>query len=361
MIANAAVAASASVDVCSAAPVQLSQEQAQEMVQADVRFKKYADMKKMGIPLPAVKGKMVMDGMSEHDVAVFLTSAAPASMLAAMGLTTVAARTNSGSGSTCGNSATASSLPPRALPPTTATLKLHWEPLKLSQEKLQRSVWGQLAAASAGNATGSATGALAPGGPQSTRRVSLETDDVQLLTSLFASRPTINIPTAVVDAELSSGRAAGSGDTPAGGVERAAGASCSATAAVGTPTPLRTLLDFKRANNLNIALAQFRRFATHADLFTAVYRLDTSLLPRALADNLAGCMPTTEEQALLSAFTGDESTLMECDRFVRTAARIPRMERKVAALLTVQSFDEVMADVRGRTLALTATCDAVLH
>jgi hypothetical protein len=297
--------------VSASAAAQLKQE-AMDMVQSDPKFAKYTNMRKLGIPLGAIKEKMGMDNVDKEDMQTFLTANVNASSLEAMGL--LSPRKGSEAPATA-SAAVCTTV--AANPPAIATLKLHWDPLKLSEDKLRNTIWGKMSEQRAAE--------TADGDSH------LQSADIALLTSLFAAKK----PVAAVAA-----------DTATKKHEEVA---------------LKTLLEMKRANNLNIALAQFKRLPKHADIPTAVYRLDAVTLPRDLLDKLALVMPTVDEQKTLRAFKGNPATLMECDRFFLTIMSVPRFPIKVASFIAFLSLEEICNDIRARISVLQEASSLLLH
>ena len=349
---------------------------ARASVESAERFQKYVGMRKRGVPLGAVKCALIQAGIARDDVALFLSAYAAPSALAAQGLLTPDKKQQQqhkadaskpetdaappgaappgaappapagppvGEGGLAGQKAAPEASPaaaalPQASPTAAAaraprthapTLKFHWDPLKLSGSQLDASVWGWLRSSAA------------PG-------TALSDDDVALLVNLFG--------TAVAAPAPGGASAGGSGGAP------------SAAGAPPKREELRTLLDFKRANNLNISLAQFRRFATSAAstpeerfarVYAALYRLDSEALPKELVEKLALLVPQPDELALLRDFAGDPATLMECDRFFRSLLGLPRFAAKVATLQAVQGTLATAGAVCANARALADACNAV--
>lgn len=140
------------------------------------------------------------------------------------------------------------------------------------------------------------------------------------------------------------------------------------------PSSSVTLLDPKRANNLNISLAQYRKITSGVPplsdaygcgweaLVRAVYALDPLALPRPLLDQLVLLMPTTEDLSAVKAFKGDPSTLMDCDKFYRLlATSVPRFPAKVSAVALRAGFDATAADVSAKAAVLTTACTQVVR
>lgn len=341
----APASASANAGAPDAAPTAASDApSARTRVEGDERFKRFVAMRKRGVPLGAIKHAMMGadSGVGKDDARLFLSAYATPAALEQMGLLTppkpsapAAAAAGDGKLAGKGDGAPAAgapgaaapvdgaapadaqpqSSPARAAPRSKrthgATLKFHWDPLKLSSSQFDQSVWGWLRASSQAGAQ-------------------LSDDDVALLVNLFGT---------------STGAAVA--------------ASSAAPAAKPAKEELKTLLDFKRANNLNISLAQFRKFASYAELFGCVYRLDAAALPRESIEKLLVVMPQPDELKLMRECTEDPARLMECDRFFLSVLGVPRFQAKVCAFQTLQAFEASAADVGGRASMLKRACEAV--
>jgi len=316
---------------------------------ADPRLEKYARMRKMGVPLGAVRGKMAQDGLSMSDIEALASALSGGGGSAAPPVIKPPA----------GPSAPAPA--PRPLPPTgdTAsaaqaasrrrlnlsqpggrvngpTMKLHWDPLQLDEEAYAKSMWGRL-----GTGGEEKEGAEAPAGPPA-----LHSDDVAMLTSLFAAQKS-------GAASKAGGAATKGGAAPTEGGEAAPG---------GPPAALITLLDLKKTTNLNIGLAQFRRITAvggYPSLVRAVYELDEARLPRPALEALGALMPTPDDTAAVRAWTGDPAALMEADRFYTTLLAVPRFGAKVAAATARAGHEGAVAELRARATHLALACRQV--
>jgi hypothetical protein len=376
---------------------------AQEAVAGDPRFAKYSAMKRCGVPLGAIKGQMGADGLGREQVLLFLRAHATQAALESMQLLSPPGRgAGGGDGASRGDAAGAGAAAggPRsgsaaaagendAAPSGPITLKLHWDPLHLDDDRLQASVWGRLrsrhgAAATSSSSAGdafeldsrsrsrsarsgaggaddaddaaarrlasplsrdAAGGDSGRGGGPSTP--SLHQEDVSFITTLFAAKQAAKPPVPP----------AGGGGPGAG----SSGAGAAGSAAAGEAGPvLQTTLDSRRANNLNILLAQFRRFPSHAAIAAAVHRPGDGPLTRDALDKLSQLIPKPDELRAVKAFRGDPAALMECDRFFLAIARVPRFPAKVAACITLLSFPDIAADVTQRAGVVRDACAQVL-
>jgi len=376
---------------------------AQEAVAGDPRFTKYSAMKRCGVPLGAIKGQMGADGLGREQVLTFLRAHATQAALESMQLLSPPGKGAGGRGASGGEAAGAAAGSARggaadaagdgdAAPSGPVTLKLHWDPLHLDDDRLQASVWGRLRSrhAAAATSTSSAGDAFAldssssgsgtsrslesgagggaddaaarrPASPLSRDAAAggserggvpsapslLHQEDVSFITNLFAAKQAAKPPAPP----------AGGGGPGAG----SSGAGAAGSAAAGEAGPaLQTTLDARRANNLNILLAQFRRFPNHAAIAAAVHRPGDGPLTRDALDKLSQLIPKPDELRAVKGFRGDPAALMECDRFFLAIARVPRFPAKVAACITLLSFPDIAADVTQRAGVVRDACAQVL-
>jgi hypothetical protein len=391
----------------SAAPPTEARKAAQEAGAGDPRFAKYSAMKRCGVPLGAIKGQMGADGLGREQVLTFLRAHATQAALESMQLLSPPGKGAGGGGRGAGGgggggeaaaagaaAGSATGVPADATGDGDAaasgpvTLKLHWDPLHLDDDRLQASVWGRLRSKQAAAATstssagdafaldssssssarglesgagGGADDAIArrPASPLSRDAAggsergvapsapSLHQEDVSFITTLFAAKQAAKPPA-----------------PPAGGGGPGAGSSgggAAGSAAAGEAGPaLQTTLDARRASNLNILLAQFRRFPSHAAIAAAVHRPGDGPLTRDALDKLSQLIPKPDELRAVKGFKGDPAALMECDRFFLAIARVPRFPAKVAACITLLSFPDIAADVTQRAGVVRGACAQVL-
>jgi hypothetical protein len=281
------------------------QREAAERVAETPELEKFVKMKKMGVPLGAIKGRMQQDGLSAALIKLFLSAFATHAALETMGLASPKSKSES-----------LEAAPAAAQPAKRGlnTTKIHWDALKLDDAALKKSLWGRIGKGGAGDMS------------------NIGQEDADFLGNMFAAAGAV------------------------GGKANAAAAAADANAVV----TLTTTLDFKRANNLNISLAQFRKFPSAA-LFSAVYRLDAVSLPRESLEKLAFVLPTSDEIKLVKAFRGPKASLMECDRFFLAVADVPRFGNKVAAFSSTLSISNSVKEAEAKVLLLTGACAQLME
>lgn len=355
------------------------QAQASAAVAADPRFEKFVKMKKMGVPLGAIKGKMAQDSLTAADQKLFLSAFASQSALESMGLASPtkintsglskpAAAADAAAGVISKPSFVAASAVKHRL--NLPTMKLHWDPLKLDETAYKRSLWGRLreqqqqrnsgASSSSGSDSKDAGDSKDDDGADGAHSSEMEKDDLAMLESLFTNK---------------AAPAAASGSAKAGaskGSSRTSGASTMSDDGVVTPSATSapqskmTLLDFKRANNLNISLAQFRRFPSYNAVISAVHQLDEGMLPKDILDKIVLVMPTSEELATVKRGVagppvfGDVSRLMECDKWFLSLADVPRFSNKVNGFMCKLTFASAAAELKSRAQLLHAACSCIM-
>lgn len=369
--ASAGAAASAAGSENSAAPSADARKAALEVVSSEPRFAKYGAMKKMGVPLGAIKGQMGADGLAKEDVALFLRAHATAAALESMQLLTPDKKKDGAGGddaAKAGGSGAAAAAAggvggPAAAPAAAAaaaagptTLKLHWDPLELDESTMQNTVWGRLrqkaAAAAAGAGRGgalAASGILSAAGDAAAAAAS---EEASLITTLFAAK-------AAAAPAKGAGKDGAGAAGGAGGKDGDGGAGSASASTVTSPSSITTL-DPRRANNLNILLAQFKRFPDHAAICSAVYALTSGPLNRDALEKLSQLIPKPDELRAVRGYKGEPDRLMECDRFFLAISRVPRFPTKVASFITLLSAADIAGDVLRRASLVRDACAQVV-
>lgn len=338
-----------------------------EAVKADPKFKKYTKMCSFGVPLGAVKMKMVQDELPEADITTFMTAygapppapakPAPAAAAAppppvrskedikndpkykkyakmcAVGVPLGAVKAKMGTDgltdadmseflaayATPATMAALGIAPPTSRPPPGASaaarrrskapmLKLHWNPVP--KERLERSVWG-----TPRDATGD-----------------LGQEELDELESMFAARP------------------AGKSGAGAGGSK---GKSAE-------PQQV-TIVEFKRAYNVSIGLAQFKSFQSYPDLFKAILRLDVKALPSERLEQLTDLLPTEAELREVRRYKGDVAKLREAERWFVAVNSVPRLSAKLAAVVFVAQFPAQATEAQRRLDVSASACHEVIN
>lgn len=304
-------------------PDAAAQAESRTSLTSDPKFAKYVKMKSFGVPLEAVSEKMKIDGVTEDEVQSFikafgtpttirqLAAAAPGSARRGQAVKRQLVPLDVPRPATAGGGAGSRAVGERKT--SVQTLKLHWN--TLPADRLQASVW----------ATPRANAAL----------TDLGESDIKNLETMFRSAPATR-PSA----------AAGG----AGGTKKSKAAAPKAEA----------LLEFKRANNVSIGLAQFRRFPNHVAVFSAVYRLDGEQLSAERLEQLLELMPTAPELRLVQGYKGDASRLGAAEQWFRSVGSVQRLKAKVEAALFRARFAEIDELVSGHIELLRAGCEQVM-
>jgi len=347
------------------------QKDALATLQADPKFDKYLKMKKMGVPLGAIKAKLTEEGFSIEDQTLFLSAFASPSVLESMGL-----QSSSGGGGGANNGAKSNAVggvtgaETRKL--TAPTLKLHWDPLKLDSAAHAKSLWGRLQMQQGGGGGGG--GESKSNGEDDeldgadAAVISLESDDLDMLAVMFAAPQNGkgNSSNATTNGKkngegVTNGGGGGNGDSSGGG---GGGEAVVTNSSLSTGPPI-SLLDGKRASNVNIVLAQFRRFPSFLSIATAVYKRDSQLLPKDMLEKLSSVLPTADEAAMFKKelprlkASGEEGRLVEADKWFAFVSTVPRFSSIVAAALTVTIFDQQSSDLVERAKILSQACAQV--
>ena len=86
------------------------------------------------------------------------------------------------------------------------------------------------------------------------------------------------------------------------------------------------LVDGRRANNVNISLAQFKAFKSYDDLADAIVRMDETHLTLEKLQNLQLLLPTAQEMKQLKSYTGPLDKLGQCEKFFLAVSGVPRLQ-----------------------------------
>lgn len=155
------------------------------------------------------------------------------------------------------------------------------------------------------------------------------------MAQLFAARPAGTGPNSRPPSRTGSGAGGGAG-------------------ARKTDTEVR-LLEFKRANNVAIGLAQFRQLASHEQVLEAALTFDAARVPVSKLATLQELLPTPEEVAAVRAYDGDPARLAQPERFFLVAGSVPRGGAKLGAVLLAHQFAEQGGEL-GRSVRALASC-----
>ncbi len=107
-----------------------------------------------------------------------------------------------------------------------------------------------------------------------------------------------------------------------------------------------TLLDMKRANNINIMLSQFRDISFD-ELRGIIASADSTKLSGDKLGMLVNYLPTDEEAILLQDYQGDKSKLGKAELFYLAMLQLPRFSAKARGFHVRTEFDTQIATLSG--------------
>ena len=88
-------------------------------------------------------------------------------------------------------------------------------------------------------------------------------------------------------------------------------------------------------------------------------RLDPDALDEEMLATLSDVLPTDSEVKALHRFRGDRETLMEADRFLLSVLAVPRLPAKVHCLRFAKTFPVDLAETRRRATCVATACDEI--
>jgi len=189
-----------------------------------------------------------------------------------------------------------------------ALQKIHWT--TVAEERLQNSLWAS----------------------NSNAEDEIKDSEVEKLESLFSASP----------------------NKKASGIER------KKIAAKGSNKKQSSLIDPKRANNIAIALAQFRAFSNFDDLCQAVASLDGEHLSIEKVVNMQLLLPKPEELNKLKHVDGQGDGLGRAELFFLSVMKVPRFPQKLAAFRYSLQFDEQIQSLSTSLRLLGCACNEVV-
>lgn len=306
-------------------------------VESNAIYGKYLRMKKLGVPLGAIHSQMIKDSMDITTQSVFMTAHADKETVSSLGL--MPSKSGKSQSKKDGKPAKKSSRGLNMNP----TLKVHWETLELDETRLKKTLWGRLRQKQGQrHAQMLKSGEIVEANGQDLADYEeydglLGNSDIALLEKLFAAQ-SANAAAFVKQSDES------------GANKRS------------------SLLDFKRANNVNIVLAQFKPFRLtegkfmYKPLFDSIFSLHHSKEPLKVSDfeKLQLIVPQADEVRQFKSFKGDITTMMECDQFFWEVAHIPRYSNKLTASTFVTSFSQHTQSIVSRASNLSKACQSIL-
>ena len=122
-----------------------------------------------------------------------------------------------------------------------------------------------------------------------------------------------------------------------------------------------TLLDLKRASNVEIMLSKLVGSATLEEVVASVAALDASYLTADQVGTMLKFLPTPEEVKLLQRYVagpppGDVQVLGKAERYFLALAAVDRAESKLWALHFKLAFDKNALEVAAHTHTISSAC-----
>ena len=121
------------------------------------------------------------------------------------------------------------------------------------------------------------------------------------------------------------------------------------------------LIDPKRANNIAIALAQFRAFVNYDDLVMAVASLNQEHLNVENLTNMQLLLPTQEEMDTLRQLNGQSDGLGRAELFFLSVMKVPRFSQKLATIKYYLQFDDLVRSLSSSLQVLAKACTEVIE
>jgi hypothetical protein len=121
------------------------------------------------------------------------------------------------------------------------------------------------------------------------------------------------------------------------------------------------LIDPKRANNIAIALAQFRAFVNYDDLVMAVASLNQDHLNIENLTNMQLLLPTQEEMDTLRQLNGQSDGLGRAELFFLSVMKVPRFSQKLAAFKYSLQFEDQVRSLSSSLQVLAKACTEVIE
>lgn len=106
-----------------------------------------------------------------------------------------------------------------------------------------------------------------------------------------------------------------------------------------------TLVDTKRSNNINIALARFKM--SHDMIRDSLLRMDEEALDEDKLLVLQKCKPEADEISMVNGFQGDVTHLGNCEQFFRKIVEIPNVQFRIDSFVFKVRFEATVASMQG--------------
>ncbi|KAG6590686.1 formin-homology 2 domain-containing protein [Phytophthora cinnamomi] len=104
------------------------------------------------------------------------------------------------------------------------------------------------------------------------------------------------------------------------------------------------LIDRARSNNISIIVKQFKM--SNAALRVAIMKMDSEVLTLDRVQGLIKILPTEEEIAAITGFTGDPTTLNGAELVLKELITVPRLKQRLSALETKHQFPALVRDLQ---------------
>jgi len=120
------------------------------------------------------------------------------------------------------------------------------------------------------------------------------------------------------------------------------------------------LIELKRANNIAIALAQFRSFNNYDELCRAVISQDRKTLNVEKLLNMKNLLPTTEELETMKMFHGGVENLGRAELFFLSVSRVPRFNQKLDTFIFISQFSDQVREFEQTSSFLEQACSEIM-
>jgi hypothetical protein len=121
-----------------------------------------------------------------------------------------------------------------------------------------------------------------------------------------------------------------------------------------------SLIEMKRANNIAISLAQYRKFKNYDELCEAVICMDSAKLNSEQIQNMKALLPTTDELKRISAYKGVTEGLVRAELFFLSVSKFPRFARKVETFHFALMFETNLSDLELSLSKLDMACTTIV-
>jgi hypothetical protein len=120
------------------------------------------------------------------------------------------------------------------------------------------------------------------------------------------------------------------------------------------------LIELKRANNIAIALAQFRSFRSYEELCEAVTSQDRTRLNAEKLLNMRNLLPTTDELDAIKRYRGGADNLGRAELFFLAVSRVPRFSQKLETFIFISQFSDQITDFQQTSSFLEQACMEIM-